>query len=37
MLPLIYGTAISLILITPTLITAINYEDNDLAKGNPVF
>uniref|UniRef100_A0AAF5PPP7 von Willebrand factor type A domain-containing protein n=1 Tax=Wuchereria bancrofti TaxID=6293 RepID=A0AAF5PPP7_WUCBA len=32
MLPLIYGTAISLILITPTLITAINYEDNDLAK-----
>ncbi|EFO27042.1 hypothetical protein LOAG_01440 [Loa loa] len=27
-----YGTVVSLILITPTLITAIDYEDNDLAK-----
>ncbi|VDO27391.1 unnamed protein product, partial [Brugia timori] len=32
MLPLIYGTVITLVLIAPTLITAIDYEDNDLAK-----
>uniref|UniRef100_A0A8R1Y4W4 VWFA domain-containing protein n=1 Tax=Onchocerca volvulus TaxID=6282 RepID=A0A8R1Y4W4_ONCVO len=32
MLTLIYGTIISLVFITATLITAINYEDNDLAK-----
>lgn len=34
MLSLAFGTVLLLVLINPTLITAIDYEDNDLAKGN---
>lgn len=36
MFSLTYGTVVALILSTAIFITAIDYEDNDLAKGNPL-